>query len=136
MFKAPTAVYVDGTFGAGGYSATMLAAARCRVLGIDRDPAAIRRGAALAAQHPGRLTLIEGRFGDMARLVGEPATGAAPPTGRSPPDPAGRPPDAPPSPFTLDLTPRDLMRLMNCMISKQMRAEVGHLDQLKRTLEQ
>jgi len=60
----------------------------------------------------------------------------APPTGRSPPDPAGRPPDAPPSPFTLDLTPRDLMRLMNAMISKQMRAEVGHLDQLKRTLEQ
>jgi len=28
------------------------------------------------------------------------------------------------------------MRLMNGMISKQMRAEVGHLDQLKRTLEQ
>ena len=36
---------------------------------IDRDPAALHRGAALAAQHPGRLTLIEGRFGDMARLV-------------------------------------------------------------------
>ena len=64
------ATYVDGTFGAGGYSAALLAAARCRVLGIDRDPAAVRRGAALAARHPGRLTLIEGRFGDMARLVG------------------------------------------------------------------
>jgi 16S rRNA (cytosine1402-N4)-methyltransferase len=64
------AVYVDATFGAGGYSAGLLAAARCRVLGIDRDPDAVRRGAALAARHPGRLTLIEGRFGDMARLVG------------------------------------------------------------------
>ena len=63
------AVYVDGTFGAGGYSAALLAAARCRVVGIDRDPDALRRGAALAAAHPGRLTLIEGRFGDMERLV-------------------------------------------------------------------
>lgn len=63
-------IYVDGTFGAGGYSAALLEAAHCRVLGIDRDPAAIRRGAALAARHPGRLQLIEGRFGDMERLVG------------------------------------------------------------------
>src|SRR6266849_1613818 len=64
------AVYVDSTFGAGGYSAALLRAARCRVLGIDRDPDAVRQGAALAARHPGRLTLIEGRFGDMERLVG------------------------------------------------------------------
>jgi 16S rRNA (cytosine1402-N4)-methyltransferase len=64
------ALYVDGTFGGGGYSAALLAAARCRVLGIDRDPAALRRGAALAARNTGRLTLIEGRFGDLERLVG------------------------------------------------------------------
>jgi 16S rRNA (cytosine1402-N4)-methyltransferase len=69
------AVYVDGTFGAGGYSAALLAAARCRVLGIDRDPESVRRGAALAARHPGRLTLIAGRFGDMERLVEAAATG-------------------------------------------------------------
>src|SRR6266700_2079878 len=64
------AVYVDGTFGAGGYSAALLAAAHCRVLGIDRDPDAVRRGAALAGRYPGRLKVVEGRFGDMARLVG------------------------------------------------------------------
>jgi 16S rRNA (cytosine1402-N4)-methyltransferase len=69
------AVYVDGTFGAGGYSAALLGAAQCRVLGIDRDPDSVRHGAALAARHPGRLTLIEGRFGDMARLVEEVAPG-------------------------------------------------------------
>ncbi len=69
------AVYVDGTFGAGGYAAALLAAAHCRVLGIDRDPDAVRRGAALAELHPGRLTLIEGRFGDMERLVGDIAPG-------------------------------------------------------------
>src|SRR6476620_1188815 len=63
------AIYVDGTFGAGGYSAALLAAARCRVVGIDRDPVALRRGAALASEYPGRLQLIQGRFGDMERLV-------------------------------------------------------------------
>jgi 16S rRNA (cytosine1402-N4)-methyltransferase len=63
-------VYLDGTFGAGGYSAALLAAAQCRVLGIDRDPLAVRRGAGLAAEHPGRLSLIEGRFGDMEQLIG------------------------------------------------------------------
>jgi 16S rRNA (cytosine1402-N4)-methyltransferase len=69
------AVYVDGTFGGGGYSAALLRAARCEVLGIDRDPDALRRGAALAADHAPRLTLIEGRFGDMTRLVGDRASG-------------------------------------------------------------
>ncbi len=69
------AVYVDGTFGAGGYSAALLAAAQCRVLGIDRDPESVRRGAALASRHAGRLTLVEGCFGDIERLVGEVAPG-------------------------------------------------------------
>ena len=63
------AIYIDATFGAGGYSAALLEAAQCRVLGIDRDPEARRRGGALAARHPGRLTVLEGRFGDMERLV-------------------------------------------------------------------
>ena len=63
------ATYVDGTFGGGGYSTALLAAARCRVFGIDRDPDAVRRGQSIAAEHDGRLTLIEGRFGDMERLV-------------------------------------------------------------------
>ena len=64
------AVYVDGTFGAGGTSAALLAAAQCRVLAIDRDPAAVRGAAALVARHPARLRVIEGQFGDMAQLVG------------------------------------------------------------------
>jgi 16S rRNA (cytosine1402-N4)-methyltransferase len=63
------ALYIDATFGAGGYSAALLEAARCSVLGIDRDPAAQQRGAELAARHQGRLRVIEGRFGDMERLV-------------------------------------------------------------------
>src|SRR5262249_52910407 len=63
------AVYVDATFGAGGYSMALLGAARCRVVGIDRDPDAVRRGHKLAERLDGRLTIIEGRFGEMVRLL-------------------------------------------------------------------
>jgi 16S rRNA (cytosine1402-N4)-methyltransferase len=63
-------LYVDGTFGAGGYSRALLAAARCRVIGIDRDPRAVERAGAVTREHPGRFTVIEGRFGDMAALLG------------------------------------------------------------------
>jgi 16S rRNA (cytosine1402-N4)-methyltransferase len=62
--------FCDATFGGGGYAAAILEAApRCVLWAIDRDPDAIARGAALAARHPGRLHLIEGRFGDMLDLL-------------------------------------------------------------------
>lgn len=64
-------VYLDGTFGGGGYSAAILDAARCTVFAIDRDPLAIARGASLVARHPGRLRLIEGRFGDLLDLLAD-----------------------------------------------------------------
>ncbi len=63
-------VYVDGTFGAGGYSRAILDAADCAVWGIDRDPDAVALGAALADEYRGRLTVVGGRFGDMRALLG------------------------------------------------------------------
>lgn len=63
------ALYVDATFGAGGYSRALLAAANCRVAAIDRDPNAVRRGRDLAGACDGRLEIIEGTFGDMERLL-------------------------------------------------------------------
>jgi 16S rRNA (cytosine1402-N4)-methyltransferase len=62
------ATILDGTFGGGGYAAALLERG-CTVWAIDRDPDAIARGAALAARHPGRLHLIEGRFGAMLALL-------------------------------------------------------------------
>jgi 16S rRNA (cytosine1402-N4)-methyltransferase len=65
----PDAIYVDGTFGAGGYAAAILDAAPCRVWAIDRDPAAVARGQAMARHFGDRLSVVEGRFGDMDRLL-------------------------------------------------------------------
>jgi len=62
-------VYLDGTFGGGGYSRAILEAAPCTVWAIDRDPLAVARGAALAAHYPGRLHVIEGGFGQMLALL-------------------------------------------------------------------
>jgi 16S rRNA (cytosine1402-N4)-methyltransferase len=64
-------IYLDGTFGGGGYAAAILESAACTLWAIDRDPAAIARGAALAASHPGRLHLLHGSFGDMMKLLGD-----------------------------------------------------------------
>ncbi len=63
------AIYVDATFGAGGYSRAILEAADCAVWGLDRDPEAIAEGQPLADSYGGRLTLVEGRFGEMDGLV-------------------------------------------------------------------
>lgn len=62
-------VYVDGTFGAGGYTRAILESAQCTVWAIDRDPAAKARGDALARQFPGRMTVLTGCYGDMVSLL-------------------------------------------------------------------
>ncbi len=65
------AIDLDGTFGAGGYAEAILGAADCRVWGIDRDRAAVTQGQAVARRYGERLTVIQGRFGVMDRLLGE-----------------------------------------------------------------
>jgi 16S rRNA (cytosine1402-N4)-methyltransferase len=57
--------YIDATFGAGGYTRAVLAAADCRVIGIDRDRHAIACGADLVRDAGGRLTLVEERFSNL-----------------------------------------------------------------------
>lgn len=61
--------YIDGTFGAGGYTRQLLEVSGARVIAFDRDPSAIAAGQELVASSQGRLTLVEGRFGDMAKAA-------------------------------------------------------------------
>jgi 16S rRNA (cytosine1402-N4)-methyltransferase len=62
----PGGLYVDGTFGAGGYTSEILAAfPDARVIAFDRDPDAIRDGQAMVQAFGGRLTLIEDAFSSM-----------------------------------------------------------------------
>jgi 16S rRNA (cytosine1402-N4)-methyltransferase len=59
-------VYLDATFGAGGYSRAILAAAKCSVIGLDRDARAIARGADLVQASGGRLVLVQSKFSELA----------------------------------------------------------------------
>jgi 16S rRNA (cytosine1402-N4)-methyltransferase len=57
--------FLDGTFGAGGYTRALLEGGATRVVAIDRDPDAIARGRDLAERYAPRLTLVEARFGAL-----------------------------------------------------------------------
>jgi 16S rRNA (cytosine1402-N4)-methyltransferase len=69
-FLAPGAggTFIDGTFGAGGYTAAMLARG-AHVIAIDRDLTAIAGGAELVRGSAGRLTLVEGRFSALDEIA-------------------------------------------------------------------
>jgi 16S rRNA (cytosine1402-N4)-methyltransferase len=62
-------IYLDTTFGAGGYSRAILDAARCNVIAIDRDPGALAQAADLIAASDGRFVLEQDRFSNLATIV-------------------------------------------------------------------
>jgi 16S rRNA (cytosine1402-N4)-methyltransferase len=58
-------IYLDGTFGAGGYTREILDFANCKVIALDRDQTAVARGLDLVEASAGRLTVIEERFSQL-----------------------------------------------------------------------
>ena len=62
-------IYVDGTFGAGGYSRAILKAANCNVYAIDRDPSTRQFANLLEKEFPNRFVWILGNFADMCSLL-------------------------------------------------------------------
>lgn len=68
-------VWLDGTFGAGGYTRAFLAAGAERVIAIDRDPAVFEMAKPWAADYGSRLTLVQGVFSDLDRLADVPLDG-------------------------------------------------------------
>lgn len=70
-------VWLDGTFGAGGYARGLLDAGADTVIGVDRDPLAFEMAAEWSGFYGARLRLVEGTFSDLDTLAGEPLDGVA-----------------------------------------------------------
>jgi 16S rRNA (cytosine1402-N4)-methyltransferase len=68
-------IWLDGTFGAGGYARGLLDAGADIVIGIDRDPSAFALAASWAGTYGDRLRLVEGTFSNLDTLAGEPLDG-------------------------------------------------------------
>lgn len=68
-------VYVDATFGNGGYSEAILKSAKCKVIAIDRDPNVLPRVNELKAQYGERFEFRAGQFGDLEELINQPIDG-------------------------------------------------------------
>jgi len=68
-------VWLDGTFGAGGYARGLLEAGADRVIGVDRDPAVFEMAQAWAGAYRDRLRLVKGTFGKLDDLAKEPLDG-------------------------------------------------------------
>ena len=66
---APGETYVDGTYGAGGYTRALLDKGAARIFAFDRDPQAIREGEAAETASGGRLTLVPERFSRMRQAL-------------------------------------------------------------------
>lgn len=68
-------IYVDATFGNGGYSAAILETAPCKVIALDRDPNVIIRANELKNMYGPRFEFRKGKFGDFDDLVPEKVNG-------------------------------------------------------------
>lgn len=70
-----TGTWLDGTFGAGGYSKGLLQAGADRVIGVDRDPLALEMAQAWQGDYGDRLDIRQGNFADLDDIAGEPLDG-------------------------------------------------------------
>ena len=62
-------VFVDGTFGRGGYTTAILENGNAKVIAIDKDHEAITYGNALLLKYSGRLRILEGSFGCLDKII-------------------------------------------------------------------
>jgi len=63
--------YLDGTFGAGGYSRAILEAVQCNLFAIDRDESAKKFAEKLTKNFPDHFVFLPGKFSESERLLNE-----------------------------------------------------------------
>ena len=76
LIPADGKIYVDATFGNGGYTEALLKAADCKVIALDRDPNVVPRAQELKTKYGSRFEFRAGQFGDFAELISENIDGA------------------------------------------------------------
>lgn len=62
-------IYLDGTFGGGGYSRAILKSAKCRVIALDRDPEAQDRAQLIAKEYPNQFQFFSGTFSQLPAIA-------------------------------------------------------------------
>lgn len=68
----PDGIYVDGTLGGAGHSSQIAKRLTTgRLIGIDRDPVALKAAGERLAPYKDRVTLVHANFCDMARVLQE-----------------------------------------------------------------
>jgi len=72
---ADNKVYVDATFGFGGYTSAILEKANCKVIAIDRDPCVLPQAKTFKEKYQNRFEFRSGCFSDLLNLVKEPIDG-------------------------------------------------------------
>lgn len=69
LSPADNETYLDGTFGAGGYTTQILKAADCRVIGLDRDPNVAVHVAKVQGEFGKRFTFVQTEFSKLDQVT-------------------------------------------------------------------
>jgi 16S rRNA (cytosine1402-N4)-methyltransferase len=64
-------IYLDATFGAGGYSRAILESANCKLYAIDRDETAKKFAEKLSEKFADRFVFLSGKFSESEKLLKE-----------------------------------------------------------------
>jgi 16S rRNA (cytosine1402-N4)-methyltransferase len=66
----PEAVVVDCTLGMGGHAEALLARTPARLVGLDRDPEALRRSSERLSAYAGRTTFVHAVYDELPEVLG------------------------------------------------------------------
>ncbi|KJV55717.1 16S rRNA (cytosine(1402)-N(4))-methyltransferase [Orientia chuto str. Dubai] len=62
-------IYLDCTFGAGGYSELILSSCNCKIIAFDCDPAVIRIADQFYQKYPNRFTFLNKNFAEVKKYL-------------------------------------------------------------------